>query len=224
MILTWTVLRSRRPVTSVPWQPSGASWWQAGRSGAGRAEAPPVEGIWWSALATWDSLDAARAGTRVEADAEAWHVVLEAASFRGSAVLAGGARPFDGLPESGQVQGAAAVVTFAGLGRDGAREREFFRRFLHLGREVAKAPGLLAASYQAPEDGAVLTFSIWDEVSRAQDWAYVQPQHAAVIARQRAHRLVQASGFLRCAVLSSSGAVGELPDPVAGRTGVVVRG
>jgi len=34
--------------------------------------------------------------------------------------------------------------------------------------------------------------------------------------------LVATSGFLRCAVLASSGSLGDRPDPLAGRTGSVV--
>ena len=222
MIVTWTTLRSARPTDTVPWQPTGATWWQSGHSGPGRAEPPPLDGRWWSVLATWPDLDEAQAGPGPREDLAAWHVVLDAASFRGDAVLAGGARPFTTVPPTGRLEGAAVVVTFAGLGADSSREREFFRRFLHLGRAVARAPGHVAALVQAPDDGAVLTFSAWTDVSSALDWAYVQPQHAATVARQRTHRLVEASGFLRCAVLSSSGALGDVPDPLAGLRGTVV--
>ena len=221
MVVTWTVLRTARPRASTPWRPEGATWWQAGRSGPGRAE-PPDE-RWWSVLATWPDRTAAEAGPPAADDLDAWHVVLEAASARGDAALAGGARPFDGLPATGRVEGAAAVVTLAQLGPDGAREREFFRRFMHLGRGVGQARGHLASSIQAPDDGAVLTFSAWQDVDAALDWAYAQPQHASAVARQRTSRLVAASGFLRGAVLSSRGSLGDEPDPLAGRTGRVVR-
>ena len=220
MIVTWTVLRTARPQPSVPWQPDGASWWQAGPSGAGRAE--PPDGRWWSVLATWPDRARAEQAPAAGDDLDAWHVVLEAAAFRGDAVLAGGARPFAAVPGDGRVQGTAAVLTLAQPGPDSAREREFFRRFLHLGRGVQQAPGHLVATIQAPEDGAVLTCSVWQDVEAALDWAYAQPQHAGAVARQTAHRLVEASGFLRCAVLSSRGTLGDRPDPVAGRTGTVV--
>ena len=221
MIVTWTALRSRRPTRAVPWQPDDALWWQAGHSGAGRAEAPRADGIWWTVLATWAELGAASAGPGQRDDLDAWHVVLAPASYRGDAVLAGGARPFDTLPTGGQVEGAAAVITFAGLGPDSAREREFFRRFMDLGRDVPRAPGHLAALVQAPDSGAVLTFSAWEDLSSALDWAYAQRQHSRTVGRQHAHRLVETSGFLRCAVLSSAGRLGDLPDPLAARTGRV---
>lgn len=222
MIVTWTVLRSRRPATTVPWQPRDASWWQAGPSSDGTAGAPQQDGRWWSVLATWPGPAEAAAGPGPRDDLDAWHVVLEAVAFHGSAVVEGGARPFDGLPEAGQVEGAAAVVTFAGPSTDGGREREFFRRFLHLARGVAQAPGYVAGSVQAPQQGAVLTFSVWEDLGCALDWAYVQQQHAAAVARQAAHRLVESSGSLRGAVLSSSGTLGDQPDPLAGRRGSVV--
>ena len=220
MIVSWTTLRSPGPVPTVTWQPSGASWWQAGPSGPGAAP-PASDGCWWSVLATWPDRAAAEAAP--PEDLDAWHVVLEAASFRGESVLAGGARPFDAVPADGRVEGAAAVLTLAALGPDSAREREFFRRFMHLGRGVTQARGQLTAQVQAPGDGAVLTFSVWQDLGAALDWAYGQPQHAAAVERQRTHRLVEASGFLRCAVLCSSGRLGELADPLAGRTGTVVR-
>lgn len=220
MIVTWTALRTSQAVPTVPWRPDGASWWQAGRSGAGRAE--PPDDRWWSVLASWPDRAAAEPGPPVVDGLDAWHVVLQAASFRGDAVLAGGARPFDEVPAHGRVDGAAGVVTLAQLGPDGAREREFFRRFMHLGRGVGAAPGQLVSLIQAPDDGAVLTFSAWHDLGAALDWAYAQPQHAGAVARQRAHRLVEASGFLRCAVLSSRGTLGDAPDPLAGRTGEVL--
>ena len=223
VIVTWTVLRSRLPTRSVPWHPRGACWWQAGQSGAGRAEPPLLDGRWWSVLATWPGRGDAEAAVGPRDDLDAWHVVLDAASFRGDAALARGARPFDALPTTGRIEGAAAVVTLAALGPDGAREREFFRRFLHLGRGLEQARGHVAAVVQAPDDGAVLTFSAWEDLGAALDWSYVQAQHAAAVARQRTHRLVEASGFLRCAVLSSSGTLGDLHDPLAGLRGSVAR-
>ena len=219
MIVTWTVLRTQRQEPAAPWSPQDASWWQAGPTGAGRAE--PPQGRWWSVLATWPDRATAEAGPPPADGVDAWHVVLEAAAARGDAVLAGGARPFEAVAAHGRVEGTAAVLTLAQLGQDGARERDFFRRFLHLGRGVGSATGHLVSMVQAPPDGAVLTFSVWEDVGAALDWAYAQPQHAGAVARQKAHRLVEASGFLRCAVLSSRGRLGDRPDPLAGRTGRV---
>lgn len=222
MIVTWTVLRTSRPTPDVPWQPDGAAWWQAGPTGPGRAEPPAPGGRWWCVLATWPDR-AAAAGPAPRDGVAVWHVVLEAAAYRGGAALAGGARPFDDLRPDADVEGAAAVVTLAQPATDAAREREFFRRFLHLGRGVGQAPGHLASMVQAPADGAVLTCSAWRDLGSALDWAYASPQHAGAVARQRSHGLVEASGFLRCAVLASAGALGDVPDPLAGHTGRVVR-
>lgn len=219
MLVTWTTLRSPGPVTRVPWQPRGARWWQAGPSSPGRAEPPRADGSWWSVLASWDDGDAAAAGPGARDGLDAWHVVLAPACYRGDAVLAGGARPFDAVPAAGRVHGAAALVTLAGPGADAAREREFFRRFMHLSRAVPGAAGHVAALVQAPADGALLTFSAWRSLDDALGWAYAQPQHAGAVARQAAHRLVRTSGFLRCAVLSSAGTLGDAPDPLAGLRG-----
>ncbi len=224
MIVTWTTVRAPRPTSTPPWQPDGADWWQAGPTGAGRPEPPAPNGRWWAVLASWPTLAAASRETSADDGLDVWHVVLEAASFRGDAGLADGARPFAGVPASGGVEGAAAVVTFALPSTESLREREFYRRFLHAGRSAEQAPGLLAALAQAPAAGAVLTFSAWADLGAALQWAYGQQPHAATVERQRAHRLVDASGFLRCAVLSSRGTLGDRPDPLAGRTGTVDRG
>jgi heme-degrading monooxygenase HmoA len=148
-------------------------------------------------------------------------VVLEPASYRGDAVLSQGARPFDGLPRRGKVAGAAAVITLAGLGDDPRRAGEFFERFAVLGADVPSAPGHRAALVQAPEDGAVLTFSAWRTLREAVTWAYHRPEHAATVRRQETHGLLESTGFLRCAVLGSSGTL-HGTDPLAGLTGVPV--
>ena len=220
MYVTWTALRLDAPTPVCPWLPAGAVFAQAGQGGAGRAEVPSFEGRWWSVLGVWDDLAAAREPALV--GGSAWHVVLEPVSYRGDAPLSGGARPFDGLPQAGKVAGAAAVVTLAGLGPDPARTGEFFERFATLGPQVAAATGVRAALVQAPEDGAVLTFSAWETLRSAVTWAYHRPEHAATVRRQHEHPIVASSGFLRCAVLSSSGCLGDRPDPLAGLTGTPV--
>lgn len=221
MFMTWTALRLHTPATRCPWGPAGASWQQAGHGGDGCAQIPSFAGQWWSVLALWNAEAAARdaAPARGDVDGTAWHVVLEPASYRGDASLSGGARPFDGLPPRGKIAGAAAVVTFAGLGPDAARTGEFLERADILGADVASAPGNRAALVQAPEDGAVLTFSAWETLRSAVTWAYHRPEHAGTVRRQDEHRLLATSGFLRCAVLASSGTLGDRPDPLTGLTG-----
>jgi len=149
VIVTWTTLRAREPARTVPWEPRGARAWQAGSSGAGRLDAPLPDGRWWSVLATWDDRSEAEVGPAPHDGLDVWHVVLETASSSGDAVLAGGARPFDDVPRTGSVDGAVAVVTFAGAALDGGKEREFFRRSMALGRDVATAPGMVTALLQA---------------------------------------------------------------------------
>ena len=218
MHVTWTALELAEPSPRCPWLPTGARFAQAGQAGAGRAELPTFEGRWWSVLATWDDAEQATSAVPPAELGSAWHVVLEPVSFRGDAVLSGGAQPFADLPERGKVAGAAAVVTLAGLGRDPVRTGEFFERFVRLGTQVAEAPGARAALVQAPEDGAVLTFSAWDTLRDAVTWAYHQRQHAETVARQEEHGLLDTGGFLRCAVVASSGTLSGA-DPLAGGTG-----
>lgn len=221
MLVTWTALELAEPSTTCPWLPTGAWHVQAGHAAAGVATMPQFEGRWWSVLAVWDDEEQARrAAPEPDPSRAAWHVLLAPASFRGDAVLAGGARPFADLPERGKVAGAAAVVTLAGLGPDRERTGEFFERFVALGQGVQSAPGHRAALVQAPPDGAVLTFSAWESLRSAVTWAYHRPDHSATVHRQEEHALAETSGFLRCAVLASSGTL-RGTDPLAGLTGTV---
>lgn len=224
MILTWTALRSATPRPECPWQPEGAVYAQSGHSAEGRAAVPSFDGRWWAVLAIWPDEQAARAAAPEPSavGADAWHVVLQAAAYRGDAELVGGARPFDSLPTTGRTTGASVVVTMAGAGVDPARTGEFFQRFVVLGRDVESAPGHRAALVQAAHEGAGLNFSAWDTLRDAVTWAYHRPGHAASVRRQEEHGLLATSGFLRCAVLSSTGRLGDRHDPLDGRTGAVV--
>ena len=220
MYVTWSTLELAEPASACPWSPQGARFTQAGQAGAGRAEIPAFSGRWWSVLGIWDD-DPSTGMTQwadTGTDGAAWHVVLQPASYRGDARLAGGARPFDDLPARGKVAGAAAVITMAGLGPDPARAHEFFERFTALGTDVERAPGHRAALVQAPEDGAVLTFSAWSTLRDAVTWAYHRPDHAATVHRQEEHQLLTSTGFLRCAVLASTGTL-RGSDPLHGLTG-----
>lgn len=219
MIVTWTVLHVRTGAPVAPWSPDGAAWWQAGRSSPGTAQAPDATGAWWSLLATWDDPELVAQGPPVVEGVDIWHVVLQPVSAHGDVVLAGGARPFDDLPSTGVLDGVAALLTVAGPSPDDGREREFFRRFTHVSRDIARAPGHLVSLVQAPAAGTgpVLTLSVWRDLAAATDWAYVRSRpHASAVPRQRAHRLVETSGSLRCAVLFSGGDLAELGDPLAG--------
>lgn len=223
MHITWSALELREPAQHYPWAPPGARFAQAGQAGAGRAEMPSFAGRWWSVLAVWDddpSSSIAR-WTFGEGIRTAWHVLLEPVSYRGDATLSGGARPFDELPTRGRVAGAAAVITMAGLGPDPARAHEFFERFGALGLDVTGTAGHRPALVQAAGDGAVLTFSAWSSLRDAVTWAYHRPEHAATVRRQEEHHLLTQTGFLRCAVVGSSGTL-RGHDPLAGLTGTPV--
>ena len=221
MLVTWTAIELAEPSAACPWAPAGARFTQAGQAGDARAEVPSFTGRWWSVLAVWDDDAPPAPPPTGEGVRAAWHVTLQPVSSRGDAVLSGGARPFDALPARGKVAGAAAVITLAGLGRDPWRAGEFFDRFARLGAHVEGADGHLAALVQAPEDGAVLTFSAWRTLRDAVTWAYHRPDHAETVARQEGHGLLDTTGFLRCAVVGSSGSL-RGSDPLAGLTGTPV--
>jgi heme-degrading monooxygenase HmoA len=229
MLVTWTTLRARTPVPGPPWVPTDATWWHAGHSSPGTAQPPAADGAWWSVVATWDD-DLTAAAARPDGDdVEAWHVVLEPVSVNGDVVLPEDARPFDGLTGKGRLDGPAALITVAGRSPDGGREREFFRRFMHVSRDIGGAPGHVVSLVQAPavdpEAGPVLTFSVWRDVAAGLDWAYSRSRpHTSAVLRQRSHGLVATSGSVRCAVRSSAGTLGDLGDPLAGLRDVATAG
>ena len=219
MIVTWSVLRAATGTQIVPWTPDDADWWQAGHSSPGSAQPPDADGRWWSVLATWDAAEQATDALPAVDGCDAWHVVLQPVSSHGDLVLADGARPFDELSPAGVLEGAAALLTVAGPSPDDGREREFFRRFMHVSRDISSAPGHLVSFVQAPSSatGPVVTLSVWRDLVAGTEWAYTRSRpHAAAVPRQRAHRLVETSGSLRCAVVSSHGTLGDLGDPLAG--------
>jgi hypothetical protein len=86
---------------------------------------------------------------------------------------------------------------------------------------VRTAPGHRAALVQAPEDGAVLTFSAWRSLRDAVTWAYHRRQHADTVKRHEEVALLDQTGFLRCAVISSAGTL-HGADPLAGLSGAPV--
>ena len=223
MYITWTGLELDEPSMACPWKPVGATFAQAGQAGPGVASVPDFGGTWWSVLALWDDVAGATAAAPVPdgMTRSAWHVTLEPVSYRGDAHLAGRARPFDSLPRRGKVAGAAAVITLAGVGTDPQRTGEFLERFAGLGEDVARAPGHRAAMVQAAEDGAFLTFSAWSTLREAVTWAYHREEHSATVRRHQEHHLLDETGFLRCAVIASTGTL-RGSDPLAGLTGTCV--
>jgi heme-degrading monooxygenase HmoA len=227
MLVTWTVLRARTSLSQPPWLPIGACWSTAGHSSPGSARPPASDGVWWSVVATWDEADSAGVGPIDQEEIDAWHVVLHPVSSHGTLVLADEARPFDSLTSGRRLEGPAALITVAGRSPDDGREREFFRRFMHVSRDIGGAPGHVASLVHSPvtdpEAGPVLTFSAWKDLDAGLDWAYARSKpHASAVRRQRSHGLVQTSGSLRCAVLSSRGTLGGLGDPLAGLRGRAV--
>ncbi|MCW2815138.1 MAG: monooxygenase, partial [Nocardioides sp.] len=206
MYVTWFHLQSPPSTPSVPWLPSGASFVQSGQGAGARAVFPSFDGTSWCVLAVFDTLDAAMAAQPGPDDTtEWWRVVLQPVSFHGDGVLSGGVQPFEDVARRGKVAGAAVVITMAGTGPDPARTSEFLERFPVLGDDVESARGFRAALVQAPEDGAVLTFSAWRTLRDAVTWAYHSPRHAETVQRHQDHPLLESSGFLRSAVLHSTG-------------------
>ncbi|WP_336923479.1 antibiotic biosynthesis monooxygenase [Aquipuribacter sp. SD81] len=215
MLLTCTVLRPDPPAAVVPWEPVGATWWQAGRSSDGRSRVPDPDGRVRSVLAIWRHEDDALTGPPVTAGVERWHAVLDVRSSHGDVVMAGGARPFDGLVAGPAPAGAVALVTVAGSSADEGREREFARRFQHVGRDLARAPGHLLTLVHSPTGttsiGPVVVLSVWRDLAAGLHWAYTGSRpHTAAVARQADARLVGVSASLRCAVVSSRGSLGGL--------------
>lgn len=223
MYVTWTVLQLAKPAEACPWVPAGAIHAQAGHTSTVRAEVPDFRGDWWAVCAVWDSRSDAQQPPPMGVDGvlERWHVVLEPAGYKGDATMVGGVTPFVDV-ERGRVLGAAAVITLAGLHEDPGRLGEFLERFSRHGHELADVDGYRVAMVQSALEGAVLTFSAWETLRSAVTLAYHRPSHAETVRRHQEHGLVSQSGFLRCAVLSTTGTLCG-SDPLAGLTGTVQR-
>lgn len=208
-VVTWSVLELDEPAATCPWTAPGAVFATAGMTAAGRAGMPSGCGRWWSVLARHTDPRAADAAEAAldPALGRAWHVRLEPVAYRGDVVHDGGRTPFDDLPGTGSVRGAAAVITFAGLGPDPVKLGEFLDRFGALADDLAGAEGALASAVLTPAAGPVLTFSAWTGLPAAMAWAYAGPVHSATIARQEQAQLVETAGFLRCRLVASSGSL-----------------
>jgi len=173
----------RRPLNAV----SGLHFWRL--LGTGRADdtGPGADLRRTALFAVWDDesdldrfVDDHPIAGRWERGAEAWHVRLRALGGHGRWR---GVDPLDGM-EPGDRSGPVAIITRADV-RLGAS-----RPFSHASREVdtelRSATGLIdvVGIGEAPI-GRLATFSLWETMSAARDFAYAMPRHQQVIAETR---------------------------------------
>jgi heme-degrading monooxygenase HmoA len=131
---------------------------------------------------------------------EAWHVRLRGLGGHGSWR---GVDPLEGL-EVGVGDGPIAVVTRADV-RPGAW-RSFGRAGRVVDDELHRADGLIevVGIGEAPL-GRLATFSLWESLAAAREFAYSMPDHVAVVQRTRAEHWYSEELFARFEPYASTG-------------------
>ncbi len=199
-----------------------------GRLGTDRLRLPRVDGLaFWRLLGTgngsrtgrgadlarsalfavWDDeshLDAfltdspiARRWGRAE---EAWHVRLRGIGGHGTWK---GFDPLAGL-EPGSVDGVVAIITRANVHR--RSWRAFGAASEIVDAELHRAPGLIdVVGVGETPVGSLATFSLWESVAAARDFAYTMPDHVEVVRRTRAEDWYGEEMFARFEPYGSTG-------------------
>ncbi len=169
----------------------------------------------WGLLATWTSVEAARAFEQSEVvrawagDAhESFRVDLRPVAARGRW---SGREPF-GAPTPVRAEGPVAALTRARL--RAATAPGFWRAVPPVSADLSAQPGLRAAIGigEAPV-GLQGTFSLWESTAALRAFATAEA-HAAVVARTAPERWYTEELFARFAVLGSAGTL-DGRDPLA---------
>jgi heme-degrading monooxygenase HmoA len=185
----------------------GLHFWRLMGTGRGNNTGPGADLRRTAVFAVWDDevqLDAFIATHPIPARwasaGEAWHVRLRSLGGHGRWR---GVDPLAGM-EKGDRGGAVAIVTRADV-----RLRSS-RAFGHAGREVDTelhtAAGLIdvVGIGEAPI-ARLATFSVWDSMDAARDFAYAMPRHQQVIEETRSGRWYSEELFARFEPYASSG-------------------
>lgn len=179
-----------------------------GRLGADRLRLPRVEGLaFWRLLGTgsgdntgrgadlsrsavfavWADeqhldtfLAEGRIARRWRSAEESWHVRLRAIGGHGTWK---GFDPLAGLDE-GSSDGVVAIITRANVRR--RSWRAFGVASEVVDAELHRAPGLIdVVGIGETPVGSLATFSLWESLSAARDYAYTMPDHVEVVRRTR---------------------------------------
>ncbi|MGI9646738.1 MAG: spheroidene monooxygenase [Ilumatobacteraceae bacterium] len=185
----------------------GLHFWRLLGTGAGNNTGPSVDVRRSALFAVWEddaALDDFMADHRIverwSRAGEAWHVRLRSLGGHGTWR---GFDPLDGM-EQGSRDGAIAVVTRADV-RRGAW-RDFGRAGNEVDAELHAAAGLIdvVGIGEAPV-GRLATFSLWESLTAARDFAYSMPRHQQVIEETRDGDWYSEELFVRFEPYGSSG-------------------
>ena len=211
-----------------------------GRLGADRLRLPGVPGLaFWRLLGTgsgddtgrgadlsrsalfavWDDehhLDAFLADSSVarrwRGAEESWHVRLRSIGGHGTWK---GFDPLKGLDE-GTADGAVAIITRANVRR--RSWKSFGAASEVVDAELHRATGLIdVVGIGETPVGALATFSLWESLAAAREFAYSMPDHVEVMRRTRAEDWYSEEMFARFEPYASAGTWNGR-DPLAGNT------
>jgi hypothetical protein len=123
---------------------------------------------------------------------ESWHTRLRSVGGHGTWK---GFDPLDGL-ESGTSDGPIAIITRADVRR--RSWRAFGAASAVVDVELHEAPGLIdVVGIGETPVGSLATFSLWQSLAAAREFAYAMPEHRNVIARTRAENWYAEEMFAR---------------------------
>ena len=221
----------------------GLHFWRLLGTGRGGSTGPGGDLSRTAAFAVWDDesdldrfLESHRIARRWRRAEESWHVRLRAVGghgrWRGVDVLdemerADGRAPSDdrsGSDDGGagseggarrRHEGPVAILTRADVRRRAGRDFREASREVDV--ELHRADGLIdvVGIGEAPI-GRLATFSLWESLSAARDFAYAMPRHERVIAQTRDGGWYSEELFARFAPYGSTGSW-DGRDPLAGR-------
>ena len=131
---------------------------------------------------------------------QSWHVRLRSIGGHGTWK---GMDPLDGLDE-GTADGAVAIITRANVRRRSWKAFGAASEVVDV--ELHRAPGLIdVVGIGETPIGALATFSLWDSIAAARDFAYKMPDHRDVIRRTRAEDWYAEEMFARFEPYASTG-------------------
>ena len=131
---------------------------------------------------------------------ESWHVRLRGVGGHGTWK---GFDPLDGL-EKGSADGPVAIITRANVRR--RSWRAFGAASEVVDAELHQAPGLIdVVGIGETPVGALATFSLWESLAAAREFAYSMPDHIEVMRRTRAEDWYSEEMFARFEPCRSTG-------------------